>query len=201
MWDLSSPTRDWTCVPCTARQILYHWTSREFPWGSDACTSVGRWVGGEGSLVPWLDVGTREGRNATLEPLAVCSAVWPLRFPFHTEWCEPCSHTAPSHIFNYRLNQPSCQWTSWKLSIEYVLLLENRIRMWNRLSPCPTQSLNTEQGEGEGTDQMDYLLTFPEMVSLYSHTSIYMTYLFLNVLTCTLIWRIYLRSQWTISGL
>ena len=70
-------------------------------------------------------------------------------------------------------------------SIEYVLLLENRIRMWNRLSPCPPQSLNTEQGEREGTDQMDYLLTFPEMVSLYSHMSIYMTYLFLNVLTCT----------------
>ena len=31
MWDLSSPTRDRTCVPCVGRWILYHWTSREVP--------------------------------------------------------------------------------------------------------------------------------------------------------------------------
>ena len=31
MWGLSSLTRDQTCVPCTARQILNHWTTREFP--------------------------------------------------------------------------------------------------------------------------------------------------------------------------
>ena len=144
---------------CPALQGRFFTTG---PAGSSpgAVMHVPRWAGGGGgggggggvSLFPWLDVGTREGRNATLEPPAVCFAVWPLRFPFHTERCEPCSHTAPSHIFNYRLNQLSCQWTSWKLSIEYVLLLENRIRMWNCLSPCPTQSLNTEQGEREGTD-------------------------------------------------
>ena len=29
MWDLSSPTRDRTHVPCIVRQILYHWTTRE----------------------------------------------------------------------------------------------------------------------------------------------------------------------------
>ena len=29
MWDLSSPTRGWTCVPCIGRQILNHWTARE----------------------------------------------------------------------------------------------------------------------------------------------------------------------------
>ena len=27
MWDLSSQTRDWTCVPCISRQILNHWTT------------------------------------------------------------------------------------------------------------------------------------------------------------------------------
>ena len=32
MWDLSSPTRDQTCVPCFARQILYHWATRKVPW-------------------------------------------------------------------------------------------------------------------------------------------------------------------------
>ena len=31
MWDLSSPIRDWTCIPCTGRQILNHWTTREVP--------------------------------------------------------------------------------------------------------------------------------------------------------------------------
>ena len=32
MWDLSSPTRDWTCVPCIGRQILNHGTTREVLW-------------------------------------------------------------------------------------------------------------------------------------------------------------------------
>ena len=32
MWDLSSPSRDWTCFPCTGRQILNHWTTREVLW-------------------------------------------------------------------------------------------------------------------------------------------------------------------------
>ena len=31
MWDLSSPTRDRTCVTCVGRQILCHWTTREVP--------------------------------------------------------------------------------------------------------------------------------------------------------------------------
>ena len=29
MWDLSSPTRDWTQTPCTGRWSLNHWTARE----------------------------------------------------------------------------------------------------------------------------------------------------------------------------
>ena len=32
MWDLSSPIRDWTHVPCIGRWILYHWPTREV-WG------------------------------------------------------------------------------------------------------------------------------------------------------------------------
>ena len=31
MWDLSSPTRDQTRVPCIGRQILNYWTTREVP--------------------------------------------------------------------------------------------------------------------------------------------------------------------------
>ena len=31
MWDLSSLTRNWTCIPCIRRQVLNHWTTREVP--------------------------------------------------------------------------------------------------------------------------------------------------------------------------
>ena len=31
MWDLSSPTRDWTHTPCIGRWSLNHWTVREVP--------------------------------------------------------------------------------------------------------------------------------------------------------------------------
>ena len=30
-WDRSSPTKEWTNVPCVARQILNHWPTREVP--------------------------------------------------------------------------------------------------------------------------------------------------------------------------
>ena len=31
MWDLSSLTRDWTHIPCIAKWILNHWTTRKVP--------------------------------------------------------------------------------------------------------------------------------------------------------------------------
>ena len=31
MWDLSSPTRDQTHIPCIGGQIINHWTTREAP--------------------------------------------------------------------------------------------------------------------------------------------------------------------------
>ena len=31
MWDLRSPTRDWTRTPCSGRWSLNHWTAREVP--------------------------------------------------------------------------------------------------------------------------------------------------------------------------
>ena len=33
MWDLSSLTRDWTCIPCIGKWILSHCTTREVPRG------------------------------------------------------------------------------------------------------------------------------------------------------------------------
>ena len=52
LWELSSPTRDQTCIPCVGRQIPNHWTTREVPeiiilyWltnGQDVEYSI-RWV-------------------------------------------------------------------------------------------------------------------------------------------------------------
>ena len=31
MWDFSSLIKDWICIPCFGRWILYHWTTREVP--------------------------------------------------------------------------------------------------------------------------------------------------------------------------
>ena len=42
MWDLSSPTRDWTCVPALEAQSLKHWTNRGVQcrlFGTDAAGS------------------------------------------------------------------------------------------------------------------------------------------------------------------
>ena len=38
MWDLSSPTRDQTCVPCIGRRILNPWTTRKVPTTVDFST-------------------------------------------------------------------------------------------------------------------------------------------------------------------
>ena len=37
MWDLSSPARAQTHIPCIRRQILYHWTTREVPAKTTVC--------------------------------------------------------------------------------------------------------------------------------------------------------------------
>ena len=40
MWDLSSPIKDRTQVPCTGRWILNHWTTREVPFVLLICISL-----------------------------------------------------------------------------------------------------------------------------------------------------------------
>ena len=35
MWDLRSPIRHQTCVPCIGSWTLNHWTTREVPWGDN----------------------------------------------------------------------------------------------------------------------------------------------------------------------
>ena len=37
MWDLSSQSRDWTCVLCIARWSLNHWTTRKVPFSLLEC--------------------------------------------------------------------------------------------------------------------------------------------------------------------
>ena len=40
-WDLSSPTRDWTCIPCIVRRILNYWTTQQVPrWEFLMCCAV-----------------------------------------------------------------------------------------------------------------------------------------------------------------
>ena len=40
MWDLSSPTRDRTRVPCFGRRILNHWTTKEVPSFFCVCNTL-----------------------------------------------------------------------------------------------------------------------------------------------------------------
>ena len=57
IWDLSSPTRDRTCVPCIRRRILNRWTTREVPgrrfltWVLWSC----RQIAAEGGVTQRLD--------------------------------------------------------------------------------------------------------------------------------------------------
>ena len=46
MWDLSSPTRDRTCAPCSERRSLNHWTTEEVPgaWFFNCKLEVDRWT-------------------------------------------------------------------------------------------------------------------------------------------------------------
>ena len=44
-WDLSSPTRDRTCIPCSGRRSLNHWTG---------CLASGLWHVLWGDRGPWL---------------------------------------------------------------------------------------------------------------------------------------------------
>ena len=46
MWDLSSQTRDWTCIPCIGRLILSPWNTRE------VVAYMFKWIS---SLVPFAD--------------------------------------------------------------------------------------------------------------------------------------------------
>ena len=40
MWDLSWPTKDQSCMPCVARQVLNHWTTREVLWYLNFCIHI-----------------------------------------------------------------------------------------------------------------------------------------------------------------
>ena len=43
MWDMSSLTSDWTHIPCIARQILNHWTTREVPEFTSSIPQPSSW--------------------------------------------------------------------------------------------------------------------------------------------------------------
>ena len=64
MWDLSFQTRDQICIPCTGRQIINHWMTRDVPvllfwkWDHSQMVSVQPLivpsVKMKGSKKPWL---------------------------------------------------------------------------------------------------------------------------------------------------
>ena len=56
MWDLSSLTRDWTCVPCIVRWILNCWTTGEVPLPL---------------FLEWPNLCLRESENKVCVPLSL----------------------------------------------------------------------------------------------------------------------------------
>ena len=82
----SSWPRDWTCISCVGRQILYHWATREAQtllWSSICmtavpCTSV--WVERGGCVTPKPRLhGARElMKSHFCELLSVCLCAWHL---------------------------------------------------------------------------------------------------------------------------
>ena len=64
MWDLGSPSKNWTCVPWIGRWILNHWTTREVP----VCIFKKRWRGkhsvllaSQGVTISQHEFGRKEG--------------------------------------------------------------------------------------------------------------------------------------------
>ena len=156
MWDLSSPTRDQTCVPCIGRQILYHWTTREVPiteYWVEIPVLYSRslliiyfiyssvymlMVQGCGLLLNcsfWMKC---------LSPL-FCSAQrflpWTHTLPqpggwssiFQTLCCpEHSSTTHPSHLLYYWSTWPSLPglWASWEQVVSYLSLQLEANNKW-----------------------------------------------------------------------
>lgn len=88
---------------------------------------AGGWVGREACSHGWTWGQGRTKCHSDLPLCALQSDHWDFRFTLNE--VSRASYAPCAHIFNYRLNPPSCQWTSWKLSIEYVLLLV-KIELW-----------------------------------------------------------------------
>ena len=70
----SSPSRDWTCVSCIGRQILYHCATWEalFKWsGSRSVTSDSLWP--HGLYSPWSSL----GQNTEVSSLSLLQGIFP----------------------------------------------------------------------------------------------------------------------------
>ena len=100
-WDLSSLTRDWTYIPCIARQSLNHWTARE---GSQKLSLV---MGQQWFIrqEPCLKCITENLPHQ-------CSALGAM----DQTWCYCAhflsTHTLPIHSFMWSSESPSEVWTS-----------------------------------------------------------------------------------------
>ena len=129
MWDLTSPTRDWTSNPCVARQILNHRTTREVPVScltifrivrtrhmESAKPQVGKDTAGWEVLGSWpcgvccLTLAQRVGLSRSRFPRL---QTWDTRC-FYKGWCEKWVSPAHNKCF-LRLSTvcPSPKLTAW----------------------------------------------------------------------------------------
>ena len=80
-WDLSSPTRDWTCTPCIGRWSFNHWTARDV----SQLTFVGS-SGGKESICNAGDRVRSLGQEDPLEKrMATYSSILAWRLPWTEE--------------------------------------------------------------------------------------------------------------------
>ena len=110
MWDLSSPTRDWTHVPCIARWILYHWTNREVPQKQCWFTSTrmarieksdsNKYWFGSGGIRPFYISGgnakwcSHFGKQSVPQKVKCTVILWPSSF---TPWYIPKKNEVHPH--------------------------------------------------------------------------------------------------------
>jgi len=90
IWDLSSPTRDQTSIPCIARQILNHWTTRQVlpkDWLCQTMTVIASSVQFSHSFLSnslWL----HELQHTRLPCPPPTPRVYPNPCPL-SQWCHP----------------------------------------------------------------------------------------------------------------